>query len=569
MTETNCNKSWTDKAHQFAVKVKSGEEKVGPWIRSAVDRYFDDLQNPDYTFDVTAARRPLAFFRKVITHTIGQHHGKPFEPLPWQAFTLWNIYGFHNLDGSRRFQYVLIFVARKNGKSTFLAAWSLWALFEEEVSEVYFAATKRDQARISFNEAARMAKASPVLNKRLKVLGDLIRYDATSSSARVLASDVHGTDGLSPVFAGIDEYHAHKTDALFNVLKSAQGARRNPLHVTITTAGLNPTVPAFQYYKQCQKILEGSISDPAQFAMLFTLDDGDNWTDPEVFYKANPSLGKTISRRGLQNQLRQAMNSGGSAETEFRAKHLNEWVEASVTWIADRDWMQCISDEEPLGPCWGGLDLASVADITALIMCWESRGNLILRGFYWLPEETVEKVLRSDPSHPYRDFIDLPNFILTPGNVTDYDSIRRTISGVHTVDGSVQIDDDSLMQKFDVKSVGFDRYNSTQIAAALTDDGLNIQPCGQGFTSLSEPTKEFERRTRGKMLLHNGDPVLRWALSNVVLRTDPAGNIKPDKGKSANKIDPIVSAVMAIREYCDDSSPAWNTDDISIFTLDI
>ena len=569
MTETNSPKSWTDKAHQFAEAVRDGSEQVGPWIRLAVERYFQDLENPRFVFDVTAARRPLRFFRKVLTHTMGQHHGKPFEPLPWQAFTLWNIYGFHNLDGSRRFQYVLIFIARKNGKSTFLAAWSLWALFEEQVSEVYFAATKRDQARISFNEAARMAQASPVLRKRLKVLGDLIRFAETNSSARVLASDVHGTDGLSPVFAGIDEYHAHKTDELFNVLKSAQGARRNPLHVTITTAGLNPTVPAFSYYRQCQKILEGSLQDPAQFALLFTLDEGDSWTDPSVFYKANPSLGDTISPRALENQLRQAMNAGGSAETEFRAKHLNEWVEASVTWIADRDWMKCESDEEPSGACWGGLDLASVSDITALVLAFESGPNLILRGFYWLPEETVTKTLQSDPSHPYRDFLDLTNFILTPGNVTDYNSIRRTISGVHIVDGSVEIDDSSLMQKYDIRSVGFDRYNSTQIAAALTDDGLNIVPCGQGFTSLSEPTKELERRVRGRLIVHDGDPVLRWALSNVVLRTDPAGNIKPDKGKSANKIDPIVSAVMALREFTQDNEPTWGLDDISIFTLDL
>jgi len=200
------------------------------------------------------------------------------------------------------------------------------------------------------------------------------------------------------------------------------------------------------------------------------------------------------------------------------------------------------------GPCWVGLDLASVSDMTALVQVWPYDGGYHVRGHYFMPSDTVREVLMSNPSHPYKHLAEMPNAHITDGNVTDYASIRRLVTGVHMVDGALEVDE-GLMHRDDVQAIAFDRYNSTQIAIDLADDGAPIVPFGQGFVSMSAPTKQLEILVRQGKIWHDGDPILRWALSNVTLRTDPAGNIKPDKQKSGGKIDPIVALVMAIGEH--------------------
>lgn len=541
-------------AHKYAVDVTRGRIVAGKYVKLACKRYLEDLDNQESTglyFCEKTARAYLAFFERAIKHTIGAWNNEPFIPLPWQAFILWNLYGWKRADGSRRFNYAYISVARKNGKTTLMAACALAALYfdQEQAAEVYFAATKRDQARIAFEEASRMSKKLP-LARKLRAQKHDIQVPSLNARATYLSSDKDTLDGLNVHFAGIDEYHAHSTDAVSNVLRSGMQARRNPLHLTITTAGFNKTSACYQLEKACKDVLEGTKKDDSQFTIIYQLDDGDKWTNTDTWVKANPSLDVSVKKKLLEAQLTQAINIGGSREVEFKTKHLNSWVTSSKTWIPSEIWQRNKREVDTTGlKCYAGLDLASVSDLTALVLAYPIEDGYYIRGAYFMPSDTIAARLDKEPSHIYRTFKELPNFIITDGNVTDYSAIRRYISGVHYVSGQAELDTSSLMHKEELVKLAFDRYNSTQIAIDLVDDGVPLVPFGQGFVSMSAPTKMIELLTRQGKLFHDGDPVLAWCLSNVELKRDPAGNIKADKQKSSGKIDAIVALAMAIGEH--------------------
>ena len=557
--------------HQYALDVVHGKLVASKYTRKACERYLTDLDTAEergLEFRPKTAQAYITFFQRAIRHTVGEWDGKPFDPLPWQKFILWNLYGWFREDGTRRFNYAYVTVARKNGKTTLMAGAALAALFfdQEKAAEVYFAATKKDQAKIGFDEAQRMVTFSPPLRKHLKAGKHDIKAPTLSARCTYLSSERDTLDGLNVHFAGSDEYHAHTTDGVANVLRSGMQARRNPLHFTITTAGFNRESPCFELQKTCKEILDGIKHDDAQFAILYELDEDDDWTDSSTWVKANPSLGTALRSQLLDSQLQQAINLGGSREVEFKTKHLNKWVTASKTWIQDEVWMRNKRDVNLDGlKCWGGLDLASVSDMTALVMCYPENGGYHVRGHYFLPSDTVHQVLDREPSHIYRTFLELPNVHLTDGNVTDYASIRRKVSGVMNKPEGQVVEESSLMHTYNVQKIAFDRYNSTQIAIDLVDDGVPLVPFGQGFVSMSSPTKQLEVLVRTGKLWHDGDPVLRWALGNVELKMDPAGNIKADKQKSGGKIDPIVAMIMGIGEHM--KSPAEDEGYFEIINL--
>jgi phage terminase large subunit-like protein len=567
-----------DPAHKYAQQVTAGKIVAGKYCRLACERYLNDLNTAEangWEFRPSTARAYIEFFKKALVHTVGQYDGQPFEPLPWQQFILWNLYGWYNKDGSRRFRYGYVSVARKNGKTTLIAGCALAAAVfdEEQAGEVYFAATKRDQARIGFNEAARMATRSAALRGVCQVGKHDVYVPRFNSRITYLSSDSRSLDGLNASFCAIDEYAFHKDDAVSNVLRSSMQARRNPLHLTITTAGTFQGA-CYQLQRTVKQILDGVKEDPAQFGIIYELDEGDNWATQRNWAKANPSLGETVTLDSLKKQYVQAKNIGGSYQTEFKIKHLNTWVSASKTWIPAEAWAaneDTTTDVSGL-PCWGGLDLASVSDLTALVLLYQDDETYHVRGYYWLPKETYEAVLLSDPAHPYGRFAHLPNFILTDGNVTDYASIRKVVTGItYTPTGPVH-SGQGLLDTYDVKKIAYDRYNSTQIAIDLTNDGAPLAPYGQGFVSMSAPTKQLEVLVRSGKLKHDGCPVLAWSLQNVELRTDPAGNVKPDKGKSSgtsqrqNKIDPVVGLIMALGENMK-QDPETTDDALRVFTI--
>ena len=541
--------------HTYALDVITGKIPAAKYVAKACQRYLTDLDTAEergLEFKPKTAQAYITFFQRAIRHTVGEWDGQPFDPLPWQQFILWNLYGWFREDGTRRFNYAYITVARKNGKTTLMAGCALAALFfdQEKAAEVYFAATKKDQAKIGFDEAQRMVSISPQLRRHLRAGKHDIKAPTLSARCTYLSSERDTLDGLNIHFAGIDEYHAHPTDGVANVLRSGMQARRNPLHLTITTAGFNRESPCYEMQKTCKEILDGVKHDDAQFALIYELDEDDDWTNSSTWIKANPSLGVALRQQLLESQLQQAINLGGSREVEFKTKHLNKWVTASKTWIQDEIWSANERQEDLTGRiCWGGLDLASVSDMTALVMVYPDGEGYHVRGHYFMPSDTIDNILDRDPSHIYRTFLDLPNFHVTDGNVTDYAAIRRLVSGVMNRPDGQEVDGSSLMHNYQIEKIAFDRYNSTQIAIDLVDDGVPLTPFGQGFVSMSSPTKQLEVLVRTGKVWHDGDPVLRWALGNVELKMDPAGNIKADKQKSGGKIDPIVAMVMGIGEH--------------------
>jgi len=538
-------------AHVYAVDISKGRLPACEMVKLACSRYLEDRKNPDYVFKQSQAEAYIKFFSTCLTHTVGSYSGKPFDPLPWQQFILWNLYGFYLKDGSRRFNTAYISMSRKQGKTTLMAGIALAALLfdEEPAAEVYSAATKRDQARILFEEARRMVLANGTLSKHLVPSRHEITAPKLHGKLTYLSSDGRTLDGTNPHTVIIDEYHAHPTDEVSNVLRSGMQARKNPMHLTITTAGLNKGVPCYALQATAKELLKGIKNDPNYFAIIYELDEGDSWNNPKNWVKANPSLGHTITSESLQKQYQQALNMGSSYETEFKTKHLNTWTTAAATWINDEEWQKCLYQKEVYGDCFGGLDLASVSDLTALVLVFPDGESIDVRGYYWIPRATYEAALESNPGHIYREFEQLENFFITDGNVTDYSSIRKLITGTTITAAGVQVNENHLLNDYAVKAIAYDRYNSTQIAIDLTEDGAPLAPYGQGFVSMSPGCKQLEAYVRSGRLRHNGDPVLRWALANVELKTDPAGNIKPDKGKSkSGKIDPIAALVMAIGE---------------------
>lgn len=546
-------------AEGYIQEVLDGTIITNQWIKAACQRHLDDLETGEKRglyFDQEEGQRFVAFFERFLHHSKGKWAGDPFTLLPWQQFMISSLFGWKRSDGTRRFRTLFCAVGRKNGKSATCSGLGLAMLdFDQEpAAEVYFSATKRDQARICHVEAERMVKASPHLKKRIGIHRNNLHVKATGSKAEPLSSEARSLDGLSPHCAIIDEYHAHKDAEIFHVLKSATGARAQPLLAIVTTAGWNIDGPCFHFQKTCQDVLQGIKDDDSLLPLIYCLDEDDDWKDQSTWIKANPSLGESISMEYLAEQYTQATNYGSTEEANFRTKHLNEWVSSSDVWIRDEEWMASGSDpievDEKSLTWYGGLDLAAVSDFCCLVLVAPlPDGELLARRWYWLPESAWERRMDREESSIHMDMLDLSYFHLSPGNVTDYQALRRTISGYYVQDGTVMHDTSCIMDQYNVASISFDRWNSSTLVTQLTGDGVLMAPIGMGYASQSAPLRELERLILEKKLIHEGDPVLRWMIRNVMIQRDPAGNIKLDKARSQDKIDGVMALNCAVAEW--------------------
>ena len=563
----------------YIQEVLDGTIITNQWIKAACQRHLDDLETGEKRglyFDQEEGQRFVAFFERFLHHSKGKWAGDPFTLLPWQQFMISSLFGWKRSDGSRRFRTLFCAVGRKNGKSATCSGLGLAMLdFDQEpAAEVYFSATKRDQARICHVEAERMVKASPHLKKRIGIHRNNLHVKSTGSKAEPLSSEARSLDGLSPHCAIIDEYHAHKDAEIFHVLKSATGARAQPLLAIVTTAGWNIDGPCFHFQKTCQDVLQGIKDDDSLLPLIYCLDEEDDWKDQSTWIKANPSLGESISMDYLVEQYTQATNYGSTEEANFRTKHLNEWVSSSDVWIKDEEWMASGSDpievDEKSLTWYGGLDLAAVSDFCCLVLVAPlPDGELLARRWYWLPESAWERRMDREESSIHMDMLDLSYFHLSPGNVTDYQALRRTISGYYVQDGTVMHDTSCIMDQYNVASISFDRWNSSTLVTQLTGDGVLMAPIGMGYASQSAPLRELERLILEKKLIHEGDPVLRWMMRNVMIQRDPAGNIKLDKARSQDKIDGVMSLNCAVAEWMTRTAADPNEipDDYQIRTL--
>ena len=496
---------------------------------------------PTSHYDKAKADRAVKFIEN-LCHTKGKWAGKRFWLLPWQEQLIRDIFGIVKPDGYRQFRTAFVEICKKVGKSELAAAVALYLLYadNEPSAEVYGAAADRQQASIVFDVAKQMVEMSPALLKRSKLMTAtkrIVNY-GNSGYYQVLSAEVGGKHGFSVSGLVFDEIHTQPNRQLYDVLtKGSSDARQNPLHFIITTAGTDRHSIAYELHTKAVDILEGRRVDPTFYPVVYGLKDDEDWEDEANWYKVNPSLGYTVDIERLRDAYREAKQNPAD-EVTFKWLRLNMWGSSTVAWIPDAIFMKG-NEEIDLAAlegrdCYGGLDLSSTGDITALVLVFPPRDEdekYILLPFFWVPEETIPQRVKA-ASVPY-DIWERQGYLLsTEGNVIHYDFIEKFIN--------------DLAEKYHIVEIAVDRWNATQMIQNLEGDGFTMIPFGQGSASMSEPTKDFYRLLMEGKIIHGGHPVLRWMAGNVVVDTDPAGNIKVTKAKSKEKIDGIVAAIMAL-----------------------
>ena len=496
---------------------------------------------PTSHYDKKKADRAVTFIEN-LCHTKGKWAGTPFWLLPWQEQLIRDIFGIVKPDGNRQFRTAFVEICKKVGKSELAAAVALYLLYadNEPSAEVYGAAADRQQASIVFDVAKQMVEMSPALMKRSKLMGATKRIVNYSNAGyyQVLSAEVGGKHGFSVSGLVFDEIHTQPNRQLYDVLtKGSSDARQNPLHFIITTAGHDRHSIAYELHTKAVDILEGRRVDPTFYPVVYGLKDDEDWEDEANWYKVNPSLGYTVDIERLRDAYREAKQNPAD-EITFKWLRCNMWVSSTVAWIPDAIYMR---GNEPIDmdalagrDCYAGLDLSSTGDITALVLIFPPRDEeekYVLLPYFWIPEETIPRRVKAN-SVPY-DIWEKQGYIMsTEGNVIHYDFIEKFIM--------------DLSEKYHILEIAVDRWNATQMIQNLEGEGFTIVPFGQGFSSMSAPTKEFYRLLMEGRIIHGGNPVLRWMAGNVVIDTDPAGNIKVTKAKSKEKIDGIVAAIMAL-----------------------
>ena len=496
---------------------------------------------PTSHYDKAKADRAVKFIEN-LCHTKGKWAGKRFWLLPWQEQLIRDIFGIVKPDGNRQFRTAFVEICKKVGKSELAAVVALYLLYADNgpSAEVYGAAADRQQASIVFDVARQMVEMSPALLKRSKLMTAtkrIVNY-GNSGYYQVLSAEVGGKHGFSVSGLVFDEIHTQPNRQLYDVLtKGSSDARQNPLHFIITTAGTDRHSIAYELHTKAVDILEGRRVDPTFYPVVYGLKDDEDWEDEANWYKVNPSLGYTVDIERLRDAYREAKQNPAD-EVTFKWLRLNMWVSSTVAWIPDAIFMKG-NEEIDLASlegrdCYGGLDLSSTGDITALVLMFPPRDEdekYILLPFFWVPEETIPQRVKA-ASVPY-DIWERQGYLLsTEGNVIHYDFIEKFIN--------------DLAEKYHIVEIAVDRWNATQMIQNLEGDGFTMVPFGQGFASMAGPTKDFYRLLMEGQIIHGGHPVLRWMAGNVVVDTDPAGNIKVTKAKSKEKIDGIVAAIMAL-----------------------
>ena len=410
----------------------------------------------------------------------------------------------------------------------------------EERAEVYGCAADRQQASIVFEVAADMVRMCSALNKRAKILASQKRivYQPTNSFYQVLSAEAYSKHGFNIHGVVFDELHTQPNRKLFDVITKGSGdARTQPLYFLITTAGTDTNSICYETHQKAKDIIEGRKIDPTFYPVIYGAEETDDWTDPKVWKKANPSLGITVSIDKVQAACDSAKQNPGE-ENAFRQLRLNQWVKQAVRWMPMDKWDACnfhVNEDDLEGRvCYGGLDLSSTTDITAFVLVFppmDEDDKFAILPYFWIPEDTLELRVRRD--HVPYDIWERQGFLqTTEGNVVHYGYIEKFI--------------EQLGERFNIREIAFDRWGAVQMVQNLEGMGFTVVPFGQGFKDMSPPTKELMKLTLEQKLAHGGHPVLRWMMDNIFIRTDPAGNIKADKEKSTEKIDGAIATIMGL-----------------------
>jgi phage terminase large subunit-like protein len=502
---------------------------------------YDPLRTAgDCAWDGEEAARAVDFFSQVLTHPDDSHFAKAGDPLAlqkWQVDYIATLFGWKRPDGSRRYTESLAALPRKNGKSTLAAGIILYGLVADgrTAGQFYTAAETRDQASLIYRMAARMVRQSPLLAKRLKPIDSTrtITYQSRGSFLRSIPSEAGPVHGTKPATVIFDELHTQKTRDLYDALRTGQGATPNPLFISITTAGHDRHSICFDLWNTARQVRDGTNPNPYFLPLIYELKDGEDWKDESTWEACNPNLGVSISWEFLREECQRAKDSP-AYENVFRNLYLNEWTEQAVRWLSMDKWRL---GNEPLPdltgePCWSGLDLSTTTDLSAFAMAFpRNDGGFYLLLKFWAPQERARQRANRDRV-PYLEWAQKGFLTLTPGDVVDYDVIRADIN--------------ALNEQYSIQDIAIDRWNAAQITTQLQGDGFNVTAFGQGYASMSPAAKEFEKLVVEGALQHGDNPVLNWMAANVAIEQDAAGNIKPSKKKSTERIDGIVAAVMAV-----------------------
>lgn len=526
--------------YQYAADVRDGKVLVGEYIKQAVERFYDWLDRDDVEFREGRADNAIRFIG-ILRHYTGRHAGKPFTLLPWQAFAVANIYGFYQQDEtgawSRMVSFVYIEMARKNGKSAFAAALCLYHLIAdgENNAEVYLAANSRDQAKVSFTMCKNFAQGLDPKHKYLESFRDRINFDKALSFLRVLAADSSKLDGPNPSMFLLDEYHAAKNTALKDVLQSGQGMRDDPMAVIITTAGFDKLGPCYMFREMCTEVLAGLKDDDTLFALIYSLDEGDDWKDESVWTKSNPNLGVTVKPKYLREQVQKAINSP-SEEVGIRTKNINQWCDSETVWIPDHYLLKASAPVD-FGQyrgrdCYMGIDLSSTSDLTCAAFMFPGEDGYAFKVKYYLPEAALEEKRFKEL---YSEWRRQGLITITPGNVTDYDYVLNDIREVN--------------QSVNIQAIAYDAWNATQFVINAQEASLPMQEFSQALGNFNRPTKEMERIILSGRAVIDNNVINRHCFRNVVMARDRNGNTKPSKQFDEKKIDGVIAMLEALGIY--------------------
>jgi phage terminase large subunit-like protein len=497
----------------------------------------------DVRFDADRAEHAVRFFSRFCRHVKGEWYGKRFDLSPWQAERIIRpVFGLLRPDGTRLIRTVFVEIPRKNGKSLLASGVALKLLFAdaEMGAEIYSAAVDKEQAGIVFGVASDMVDLEPRLNARAQIYrGNNRRIVATRSRGfyRVVSADARRSHGFNSHGVIGDELHAWPGDytgSLLEVLATSTGSRRQPLIFLITTAGFDQESLCYREYRRAKQVESGVLEAPNYLPVIYEPRDPAAWLEESTWHEANPGLGTSISLEYFRESAARARETPAD-ENAFKRLHLNIWTEQRIRWIPIEAWDACAGELDPEAlrtlPCTAGLDLSSREDTTAFVAAWElPDGRIAIRPMFWIPE--VGAVRRESAEHiPYRAFATRGLCELTPGETIDYGRVLAWIV--------------AFSRAHNLREVGFDPWNAERFRQELEAAGMTMIEFRQGWRSMAEPTASFQRLFRSRQLLHDGNDLLRFQASNTAVIEDPAGNLKPAKNLSGDRIDGIVAAIMA------------------------
>ena len=527
--------SYTNRAVGYAKAVTSGEIVAGRYVKKACQRFLDDLKRKDWrwSYKIKPAEHVCSFMENGINHIKGPLAGQLLTLEDWQCFILCNVYGWEDEDGIKRFQYVILEIARKNGKSLFASGLALYDLLRTEGGEVYSLATKMDQAKIAFDGAEQMIrKAVPQVKEKFKIVTNQISNKDKWSFYKPLGRDSKSLDGLNPSMCIYDEAAAYSDRNIVEVMTSATGARDNFLHLFITTAQFSRTTVYYENRLYLIDILEERVDNDRWFGMVYTLDEGDDWQDESVWIKANPNLGVSLKHDFLRDEVKQAQTMM-SKRNGVLVKHFNIFTSGEEAWLSLEEWQKCAGPILRDGDMYVAMDLSSTRDLTAICYLWNNGDKFSVDFQCFLPRKSLELVSVANKAK-YQRAIEDGILHVTRGDVVDYREVKDHVK--------------MMASKHNLKMIGYDKWNAALLVNDLEDEGYPIMDIGQSMSALSAASKETERMIVEELIRQEGNPFIDWQLECCSVYEDKNENIKitKDEADKSLKIDSIVAMIMAI-----------------------